>query len=1220
MVNETPIDIVIVDKTKRGRDQVVKSLDDIEKAAGGTGRAIGGAEKSLTKFGSAGVTTKKILTGVVAALSIRQIVQFTRSIVDATVELEGLNITLETVFGSVQEAQKQFRFVAGEADRLGISLINSEKSFAKFAAATTGAGISVENTRKIFTSISEASAVLNLNTADTNLVFIALEQIASKGVVSMEELRQQLGERIPGTMKIAADAMDLPIAQFQKLVAAGEVISDEFLPKFADALSEKFGAGVEKATDRAAASFARFENAVFNLQTSIGRSGLVDALAGIADNMTLIVKAATDLSRVEIFTGQGKGGIFGLAAIGETISGIGIRIKDEVEIVVGSIITAEQKITKLRSDLAKLGQDPRFSEKGRSRITKAIEKEEKALKTLIMRRKVLLGITEEDIAARKKALVVGVTEGKIASKLIDSLEGKAQTLRLSTAATVEETLALLDLTDATTGPGGQVEAIKKLLTEIDRLEQKKKESSKGFDVMAEAGKNAFNDIKDAADDALVNLFEGNIQNVKDFFNEVKSIGIRALVEIGTSKALSGFGFNAATGAFGGARTRGAGAAGGGGIGGSDIASTGLSIAGGGIANAAGFSFGLGGFGGIPFGGFAGATGVAAGGGAASLGSTVLAGIGAAAPFLIAAAIPLIIGALQKQKRAFSGAITAISETGEFTSERSKASSVTDTNAVDALFGTVTGFLATISQQTGARFGEGTNLGVELGKDANDFRILVEDEFIDSLDNIKEKIAFDPQDEESISNAIANVTLRFLETADVGDDVAIALQNINSELTSADELLSDLTFAANFRGLFLPIKDTFTEFEATIRELTIAFEEASETAKRLGLDENVLTANRVVANKQIKDDFDNQIRRQLLGVRDPQSLALENLNIEFAEIRRNAIAAGADLLQVEQLFAEERSDIISEGIRSASASLTAGVSRFLSGIGLFRNKLELDPKLSLSTNAQRAAAAQGIFSSLQARIAGGDITALDELQRTSEDTLSAIIDNFGSTGPSVEFLSDIKDLLDAGEALANSTLSTEDKILVQNEEQTDLLKQIALGNASIALAGIGGLSNASLLRSGESIDDISKRFTGLNELPTLTVRKLKALAGFDFSAEENKKRSFAEFAKANPDKGVLFNSLVELLGGEGQTFADGGIASGFGLVGERGPEIVNFGSPSRVFSNSESGSMLGMTAMSRALNQLTSLTQANGMAIINRLERVVAQVSESNETLGRLVNN
>lgn len=40
------------------------------------------------------------------------------------------------------------------------------------------------------------------------------------------------------------------------------------------------------------------------------------------------------------------------------------------------------------------------------------------------------------------------------------------------------------------------------------------------------------------------------------------------------------------------------------------------------------------------------------------------------------------------------------------------------------------------------------------------------------------------------------------------------------------------------------------------------------------------------------------------------------------------------------------------------------------------------------------------------------------------------------------------------------------------------------------------------------------------------------------------------------------------------FADGGVAHGLSLVGEQGPELVNFGSPSRVFTNDETNSMLG----------------------------------------------
>lgn len=58
----------------------------------------------------------------------------------------------------------------------------------------------------------------------------ALSQMAGKGVVSMEELRQQLGDRLPRAVKISADAMGLTTKEMFKLVGSGRLLASDFLP------------------------------------------------------------------------------------------------------------------------------------------------------------------------------------------------------------------------------------------------------------------------------------------------------------------------------------------------------------------------------------------------------------------------------------------------------------------------------------------------------------------------------------------------------------------------------------------------------------------------------------------------------------------------------------------------------------------------------------------------------------------------------------------------------------------------------------------------------------------------------------------------------------------------------------------------------------------------------------------------------------------------------
>lgn len=56
--------------------------------------------------------------------------------------------------------------------------------------------------------------------------------MAGKGVISMEELRQQLGEAIPTAAQDVAKALGMSVADMNKAIASGSVESKTALARF----------------------------------------------------------------------------------------------------------------------------------------------------------------------------------------------------------------------------------------------------------------------------------------------------------------------------------------------------------------------------------------------------------------------------------------------------------------------------------------------------------------------------------------------------------------------------------------------------------------------------------------------------------------------------------------------------------------------------------------------------------------------------------------------------------------------------------------------------------------------------------------------------------------------------------------------------------------------------------------------------------------------------
>lgn len=219
------------------------------------------------------------LRGTMATLGIAFVA---REIVQAGLQMERFNTVLSAVFGSQRAAAAEMAYLRSEAERLGLYLPTLAQSYGSLAAATRGTNLEGAQTRAIFTAVIEAGRVMKLSNDQIAGTLNALQQMAGKGTVSMEELRQQLGDRLPGAMQIAARSMNMTVGELVKLVSEGKLASDVFLPRFADELRKSTAAGIELASNSPAAEFERIKTALFELAAVIAQGGVLDFLVAVS--------------------------------------------------------------------------------------------------------------------------------------------------------------------------------------------------------------------------------------------------------------------------------------------------------------------------------------------------------------------------------------------------------------------------------------------------------------------------------------------------------------------------------------------------------------------------------------------------------------------------------------------------------------------------------------------------------------------------------------------------------------------------------------------------------------------------------------------------------------------------------------------------------------------------------------------------------------------------
>lgn len=148
--------------------------------------------------------------------------------------LEALSQSYTEIFSGT--AKKELDYVYDLSKRLGLEFVSTAEGAKTFFAAAKGTDLAPQMD-KIFEAVSGAGARLRLSGDQIQGVFLALGQMISKGKVQAEELRGQLGERLPGAFQIAARAMGMTTAELDKFMADGKLVTDDFLPKFAAELS-----------------------------------------------------------------------------------------------------------------------------------------------------------------------------------------------------------------------------------------------------------------------------------------------------------------------------------------------------------------------------------------------------------------------------------------------------------------------------------------------------------------------------------------------------------------------------------------------------------------------------------------------------------------------------------------------------------------------------------------------------------------------------------------------------------------------------------------------------------------------------------------------------------------------------------------------------------------------------------------------------------------------
>lgn len=214
--------------------------------------------------------------------------EMVRNMIDSARKLDKAQAVLRNVSDGMGSYADNQEFVMNLSNKYNQELTVLIANFAKYHATANQANISLEEQKYIFEALTRASAYFNLSADETNGVMLAITQMMSKGRVSSEELRRQLGERLPGAMGIMAKAMGVTNSRLEEMLKNGELLAADALPKFARELN-----GITKNinVDNIEGATNQLRNAFTNLTTKLNVGGMYkNLLNGLSSAINYITE------------------------------------------------------------------------------------------------------------------------------------------------------------------------------------------------------------------------------------------------------------------------------------------------------------------------------------------------------------------------------------------------------------------------------------------------------------------------------------------------------------------------------------------------------------------------------------------------------------------------------------------------------------------------------------------------------------------------------------------------------------------------------------------------------------------------------------------------------------------------------------------------------------------------------------------------------------------
>jgi tape measure domain-containing protein len=222
-----------------------------------------------------------------------------------TILMKGLS-TATTEVGRSQEATQNLQMLFQMARDTGFAVDALADAFVKLKSG------GLDPTDGSLRSLADAVAYFGGTSDVMHRASIAIQQMAGKGVISMEELRQQLGEAVPTAMADMARAAGMALPEFTKLVSKGIVQAEPALKLMFMEFERLYAGAGDRMANTLTGQLAQFKTNVMELSTyftGLAQGNSAAWQAYLAEQQKLLDEGKITVEEFDRLTKQ-DGGLF----------------------------------------------------------------------------------------------------------------------------------------------------------------------------------------------------------------------------------------------------------------------------------------------------------------------------------------------------------------------------------------------------------------------------------------------------------------------------------------------------------------------------------------------------------------------------------------------------------------------------------------------------------------------------------------------------------------------------------------------------------------------------------------------------------------------------------------------------------------------------------------------------------------------------------------------